>query len=143
MMETRHLPMHTLGILLFKHFTEALRSHRYTLCRQQLDWYRRTRNRYSDIQEEKTLLIRIFAAVIVVVFTHSFESHIPHMGLTGRQTFCPYMTKVLFTLVHSRLLTILFSSLSVCLTVLVSISPSLFEILWTCISTGIAGLLKA
>ena len=33
--ETRHLPMHTLGILLFKHFTEALRSHRFILCAKQ------------------------------------------------------------------------------------------------------------
>src|ERR687883_1325653 len=72
-----------------------------------------------------------------------FRLHNLHTGLIGRQMFCPYMTKVSFTLVHRRLLIILFNSSSVCSADLVLTSPSLFEILWTCTSTGIAGLLKA
>src|ERR687885_2939410 len=71
-----------------------------------------------------------------------FKSHTLHFGFIGVQIFWPYVTKVWFILSQCFLSTTKLRSASVCSGVFVFTRPSLLEILWTWISTGIAALLK-
>jgi len=67
----------------------------------------------------------------------------PHIGEIGLQMFWPYITKVLFMGSQYFLGTFFLNSISVSSSVFVSTKPSLLEIRWTWVSTGIAGFSNA
>src|SRR4030042_806428 len=67
-----------------------------------------------------------------------YIGHFEHHGLTGMHIFFPWLTNASFSISQYFFGTIFSSSFSVCSGVLVSTHPSLFDILWTCVSTGIA-----